>query len=81
MASGIMAIVVKLIYTNFNFIFSFIKEGFFANAMAILISMAFAILTYFFILVLIGGITKEDLEGLPRKITKLIPVHILKRIR
>jgi stage V sporulation protein B len=81
MASGIMAIVVKLIYTNFNFIFSFIKEGFFANVMAILISMAFAILTYFFILVLIGGITKEDLEGLPRKITKLIPIHILKRIR
>ncbi|MBK5240109.1 polysaccharide biosynthesis protein [Clostridium sp.] len=80
-ASGIMAIVVKLIYINFNFVFSFIKEGFFANAMAIASSMILAILTYFFVLVLIGGITKEDLEGLPRKITKLIPVSILKRIR
>lgn len=80
-ASIIMAIVAKLIYINFNFIFSFIKEGLFANAMAILTTMSFAILTYFLILVLIGGITKEDLEIFPRKITKLIPASILKRIR
>jgi stage V sporulation protein B len=80
-ASGIMAIVAKLMYIQFNFIFSFIKEGFFANAMAILISMILAILTYFLVLVLIGGITKEDLEVFPNKITKLIPVSIKKRIR
>ena len=76
-----MAIVAKLMYIQFNFIFSFIKEGFFANAMAILISMILAILTYFLVLVLIGGITKEDLEVFPNKITKLIPVSIKKRIR
>ena len=80
-ASGVMAIVAKLMYGNFNFIFSFVKEGYFANAIAILIAMIFAILTYFFILVLIGGITKEDLEVFPRKITKLIPNSILNRIR
>jgi stage V sporulation protein B len=79
-ASGVMAVVAKIIHFNFNFIFSFIKEGYFANAMAILISMGFAILTYFSILVLIGGITKEDLEVFPRKITKLIPKSILHRI-
>ena len=69
-ASGVMAIVAKLMYGNFNFIFSFVREGYFANAIAILIAMIFAILTYFFILVLIGGITKEDLEVFPRKITR-----------
>ncbi|MGH4121689.1 MAG: putative polysaccharide biosynthesis protein [Clostridium sp.] len=80
-ASGVMAIVAKLMYGNFNFVFSFVREGYFANAIAILIAMVFAVLTYFFILVLIGGITKEDLGVLPHKITKLIPKHILHRIR
>ena len=80
-ASGVMAIVAKLMYSNFNFIFSFIKEGYFANAIAILIAISLAILTYFFVLVLIGGITKGDLDVFPRKITKLIPRSILHRIR
>ncbi|MBU3144767.1 polysaccharide biosynthesis protein [Clostridium sp. CF012] len=80
-ASGVMAIVARLMYGNFNFIFSFVREGAFANAVALLIAMIFAVLTYFIILVLIGGITKEDLEIFPRKITRLIPNSILKRIR
>ncbi len=80
-ASGIMAIVAKIMYVNFNFIFSFAREGYFANAIAILIAMIFSILTYFIVLVLIGGITKEDLEVFPRKITRYIPNSILKKIR
>ncbi|MBZ9688374.1 polysaccharide biosynthesis protein [Clostridium estertheticum] len=80
-ASGVMAIVAKLMYGHFNFILSFVREGYFANALAILIAMIFAILTYFLILVLIGGITKEDLEVFPRKIIRLIPNSILERIR
>jgi len=80
-ASGVMAIVAKLMYSNFDFIFSFIKEGYVANALAIIVSMTLAIVTYFFILVLIGGITKEDLGVFPRKITKLIPKSMLNRIR
>jgi len=80
-ASGVMAIVAKLMYYNFDYVFSFIKEGYVANAMAILVAMTLAIVTYFFILVLIGGITKEDLEVFPRKITKLIPKSMLNRIR
>jgi len=80
-ASGVMAIVAKLMYDSFNFTFSIIKEGNFANAISILIAITFAILSYFFTLVIIGGITKEDLEIFPHKITKLIPKSILNRIR
>jgi stage V sporulation protein B len=80
-ASGFMAIVAKLMYGNFNYICSYIKEGYIANAIAIVITLFLAILTYFFVLVLIGGITKADLEVFPRKITKLIPKFILCRIR
>ncbi|GCD11800.1 putative polysaccharide biosynthesis protein [Clostridium tagluense] len=80
-AAGFMAIVAKLMYVNFNFVLSFVREGYFANAIAILIAMVFAILTYFFTLVMIGGITKEDLGVLPHKITKLIPKYILNKIR
>ena len=80
-ASGVMAIVAMFMYIIFNYIFGFIKQGYFANAMAILFTICLAILTYFFTLVLIGGITKEDLEAFPRKITKLIPKFILHKIR
>jgi stage V sporulation protein B len=80
-ASGVMAIVAKLMYDKFNFVFSFIKEGYFANAAAILFAMVIAMLTYFFILVLIGGITKEDLQIFPQRITKLIPNSIISRIK
>ncbi|MGK0466022.1 MAG: stage V sporulation protein B [Clostridium sp.] len=80
-SAAIMAIVAKTMYIQFDFIVSFIKEGYFANAIAILIAISLSILTYFFVLVLIGGITKEDLEAFPHKITKHIPQSIIKRIR
>jgi len=81
MASVVMAIIAKIMYYNFNIIFSFIKQGYFANAMALLVSMIFAIVTYFFTLILIGGISKEDLEAFPSKIIRIIPKSILKRIK
>ena len=80
-ASGVMAIVAKLMYSNFSYIFSSIKEGYFVNAISLLISIFFAIVTYFFILVFLGGLTKEDLEIFPRKIKRLIPKFILNRIK
>ena len=76
-----MAIVAKIMYSNFDYIFSFIKEGYFANAIALLITIAFAIVTYFFTLVLLGGLTKEDLEILPSRIKRFIPKSILSRFR
>ena len=80
-ASIVMAIVAKVMYGSFNFVLSFVREGYFANAFGILIAMVLAMLAYFFTLVLIGGITKEDLEILPHKITKNIPASILSRIK
>jgi stage V sporulation protein B len=80
-ASGVMAIVAKLMHGNFNFVCSFIKEGYFANAIAVLIAIFLAMLTYFGALVLIGGVTKGDLEAFPSRIRKLIPTSILKRIK
>ncbi|MGV8979811.1 putative polysaccharide biosynthesis protein [Clostridium sp.] len=80
-ASGVMALIAKIIYASFNFTFSFAGKGYFANAFAILVAIIFAIVTYFFTLVIIGGISKEDLEVLPSKITRLIPKTILHRIK
>ncbi|MBW9169778.1 polysaccharide biosynthesis protein [Clostridium estertheticum] len=81
LASVVMAIIAKLMYCNFNYIFSYVKEGYFANAIALLISMVFAIVTYFFTLVLLGGLSKEDLEIFPSRITKIIPKSILGRLK
>ncbi|MCB2292460.1 polysaccharide biosynthesis protein [Clostridium algoriphilum] len=80
-ASVVMAIVAKIIYSNFNLLLSFVSNEYIASAIAVLISMCFAIVSYFLILVLIGGLTKEDLEIFPRKIIKLIPKSILSRIK
>ncbi|MBU3181140.1 putative polysaccharide biosynthesis protein [Clostridium psychrophilum] len=80
-ASVVMAIVARLFYNSFNFIFSLIRGGYIASAIALLISIIFAVLTYFFALVFIGGLTKEDLEIFPSKITRFIPKFILSRIK
>jgi len=80
-ASVVMAIVAKIVYSNFNILLGFVNKGYFANAIALLIAIGLAVLTYFFTLVFIGGLTKEDLEIFPRKITKLIPKSILSRIK
>ncbi|MBW9152067.1 polysaccharide biosynthesis protein [Clostridium estertheticum] len=81
MASVVMAIIAKLMYSDFNYIFSYVKEGYFANAIALIIAIAFAIVTYFLTLVLLGGLTKEDLDVLPSRITRIIPKSILCRFR
>ena len=80
-ASVVMAIVAKIIYFNFNYIFSFVKEGYFANAIGLLIAIVFAIVTYFFTLVILGGLTKEDLDVFPSKITRIIPKAIFRRLK
>jgi len=76
-----MAIVAKVIYSNIDLLFNFVSKEYIASAIAVLISMCFAIVTYFLTLVLIGGFTKEGLEIFPSKITKLIPKSILSRIK
>ena len=80
-ASVVMAIVAKVIYSNIDLLFNFVSKEYIASAIAVLISMCFAIVTYFLTLVLIGGFTKEGLEIFPSKITKLIPKSILSRIK
>jgi len=80
-ASVVMAIITIFTYSNLSYLFSSIKEGYFAKAMAVLIAMSFAIVIYFLTLIFIGGITKDDLEVFPRKITNLIPKSIINRIR
>jgi len=80
-ASVVMAIVAKFMYSNFRFILSFINGEYIVSVIAIFMTMCLAIVTYFLILVFIGGITKDDLDVFPRKITKLIPKSIINRIR
>jgi len=80
-ASGVMAVVAKIMYINLNSVFSFVCKGYIANAIAIVIAIVIAAITYFFTLVLIGGITKEDLSIFPSRIKRIIPKSILLRIK
>ncbi|MBU3110352.1 putative polysaccharide biosynthesis protein [Clostridium lacusfryxellense] len=80
-AAAVMAIVSKFMYSNFKFILSFTKGEYIQSVIAIFMTMCLAIVTYFLVLVFVGGITKEDLEIFPRKITKFIPNSIINRIK
>jgi len=81
-ASGVMAVVARIMYFNFDYNLSYIiKKEYYANAMGVVIAICFAMVTYFWVLVLVGGVTKEDLAVFPSKIRRIIPNFIIYRIK
>lgn len=80
-ASGVMGVVVFVTHYGLNFIFNIIHRGYFADTFATVISIGIGAITYSIVLILIGGIKKEDLESMPRKITRLIPKFVLNKIK
>lgn len=80
--SGIlMSLTVYIVYYNLIYITGFINKGYFANAISTIIAIIVGMFTYLFALILTGGIKKSDINGLPRKIIKIIPKFMLIRIR
>mgnify|MGYP002412041081 FL=1 len=80
-SSLLMSIVVYLIYNNLIYVISFINKGYIANAVSTIIAIIAGIFTYLYALILTGGITKSDINGLPRKVTRIIPRFMYVRIR
>lgn len=80
-SSLLMSVVVYIIYHNLIYIISFINKGYIANAVSAVIAIIAGMFTYLFALILTGGIRKSDINGLPRKITRIIPKFMYVRIR
>ncbi|MFL0196329.1 oligosaccharide flippase family protein [Clostridium sp. WILCCON 0269] len=80
LASGIMGVTVAVTYFCTNYIFGFIKFPYISNAISTVISILVGIITYTFVLVLVGGINSRDIQSMPNKITRLIPKFILNKV-
>lgn len=77
----IMGLVVKLINIPLHYVFYSLGSGYLLSIIPDIISILIGAIIYGYIMILIGGITKEDLNVLPVKITKLTPNFINKILK
>lgn len=80
-ASAAMGVVVFIVHYGFNFVFNVLHKGYFADTLATVISIGIGGITYLFLLIVIGGIKREDLDSMPRKLMILIPNFILRMVK
>lgn len=79
LASAVMGVVVFFMYSSINYISLFIKFQYISNALSTIISILVGIVTYTFVLVLVGGIDSRDIQSMPARVTRLIPKFILRK--
>ncbi|MCX7748298.1 MAG: polysaccharide biosynthesis protein [Clostridia bacterium] len=78
-ASGIMAVFV-VISTYIFTLMGFLGQMYLVSTFFTIISVGIGMLVYLASLILIGGITGEDLDALPSKVKRLIPKPFMRRI-
>jgi stage V sporulation protein B len=75
-----MGVIVYFTYYSVEIVLFFALGSYLVNAIAVLTSTLTGAVAYFLILVLIKGISRADLDMLPRKVLKLIPSSVMNRI-
>lgn len=80
-ASIVMGIWVWIVYKIVYLAFSFIGNTYINNALAVTASVSLGIIAYFYIMILINGITKSDIDALPTRIKAMIPKVVMKKVR
>ena len=80
-SSVIMGVAVWFFNTNFGIVLSFISNSYIKNFLSTLLSISLGAVIYLFGLIAFRGITRQDLELMPSKATRLIPSRIMARIK
>ncbi|AND84996.1 oligosaccharide flippase family protein [Clostridium tyrobutyricum] len=80
-SSIFMGILVFFVYYVLDILIQLIRPGYIANAVSTIIAILIGALSYVFILAIIGGITKRDLNSMPARLTRCIPKFIVSKIR
>jgi stage V sporulation protein B len=78
-ASLVMGAAVYLVYTVLNKVLQ-VTGGYLSNAVSAMASIVAGVYVYFYIMVVIKGITKEDMDALPQKLRKVIPKHLRNKL-
>ncbi|ABN54260.1 MAG TPA: polysaccharide biosynthesis protein [Hungateiclostridium thermocellum] len=78
-SSVVMGIFVWIVYKGLYFVLGFIKSAYLVNALSTVVSVLFGMAIYFYIMILVRGITKNDFDVLPEKIRRMIPKFVLNK--
>lgn len=80
-AAAFMGIIVYLVQFDVEYALSFIYKGYLTEMLSTFAAIIAGILSYLYALILVGGITKEEIEIIPLRFRKFIPKAFTKRIR
>lgn len=80
-ASAFMGVTAFLVQFDLEYVMSFVFKGYMIRVVPTAAAIAAGGFTYLYALILIGGITKKEIDVLPERLKKLIPKALLKRIR
>ena len=80
LASAVMGVVVFFVYSSINYILFFVKFQYISNVLATIMSILIGMVTYAFVLILVGGIDGRDIQSMPARVTRLMPKFILRKV-
>jgi stage V sporulation protein B len=80
-ASAFMGVVVYLVQFDIQYLLNFVTKGYLSEMVSTVLAIAAGGLTYLYALILVGGITKKDIEAIPARIRRYIPKFLLNRIK
>ncbi len=80
-AAAFMGVVAYLVQFDIEYIFGFVYKGYFTVVLSTMLAIAAGGFTYIYALILIGGITKKEMEIIPLRLRKFIPKTLLNRVR
>jgi stage V sporulation protein B len=80
MASIIMGLWSYFVYNILYLILSFVSSGYVTNFISVTVAISSAAFVYLYILILNKGITKSDMESLPKKLAKFIPEFMMRKM-
>ena len=80
-SSVAMSLGAGLCYLGLSKLLSFAGEGYLTNAIAVIAAIGVGGMLYFYVLVLMGGITAEDLNSVPARLHRFIPSGVRQRLQ
>jgi stage V sporulation protein B len=80
-AAAFMGVVVYLVQFDIQYLLSFIYKGYLTEMLSTFAAIIAGGFSYLYALILVGGITKKDMEVVPVRLKKYIPKAFLQRIR
>ena len=80
-AAAFMGLVAYLVQFDIEYVFTFVYQGYFTGVLSIIIAIGAGGFTYIYALILMGGITKKDMDIIPARLRRLIPKTLLNRLR